>query len=421
MKLDRIQVLNYKCLRYIDQELSSFQILVGPNASGKSTFLDVLVFLQDLLREGLPAAVAKRARTGRELVWRMETEAFEFGVEFGLPEAVRKQCKEPYERIRYEVRIGTDQERVLSLLLENLWLIRKANGKQEDKRSFELELFPQEAHPPKSIVLEPKKHTPAGWRKVLSRKEKGGLYVRSETTDWNFPLAIGRDRAGLTLIPEEEDRFPASTWLRRRLTEGVQFLMLNSQVMRWPCRPDAPRTFQPDGSNLPVVVENLQKNKPKQFERWVEHLRTVLPEIKTVWVKEREEDRYRYLVIERQEEEFLPSWLLSDGTLRLFALTLLAYLPEEKGIYMVEEPENGIHPQALEAVYQSLCSVYEGQVLCATHSPILLNLASPEELLCFARTRSGCTDIVPGNKHPRLKDWKKGVVLGDLLASGILG
>ncbi|GIX46024.1 MAG: hypothetical protein KatS3mg131_0235 [Candidatus Tectimicrobiota bacterium] len=247
------------------------------------------------------------------------------------------------------------------------------------------------------------------------------MYVRSETTDWNFPLAVGYERAGLHMVPEEEARFPASTWLRQTLTKGVQFLMLNSQAMRWPCRPDAPRTFQPDGSNLPLVVDSLQKSSPRQLERWVQHLRTVLPEIKTVTVKEREENRYRYLAVETRDGWQLPSWLLSDGTLRLFALTLLAYLPEEKGISMVEEPENGIHPRALEAVYQSLSSVYEGQVLCATHSPILLTLARPEELLCFARTESGATDIVPGDQHPRLKEWREGVVLGDLLASGILG
>lgn len=88
---------------------------------------------------------------------------------------------------------------------------------------------------------------------------------------------------------------------------------------------------------------------------------------------------------------------------------------------MVEEPENGIHPRALEAVYQSFASVYEGQILCATHSPILLNIAEPRELLCFARTESGATDIVSGDRHPQLREWKKSVPLGDLLASGILG
>jgi predicted ATPase len=427
MSIHKIEVLGYKCLRYVTQELRPFQILVGPNASGKSTFLDVLVFLQDLLRDGLEGAVEKRARSVRELTWKMESEHFELAVELALPDSVRERLalprksggersKEPYSKIRYEVRVGTDPEGVLSLRVENLFLLREERDTEPQPP-----LFPREPAPPDKIVKEPREHTPAGYRKILRRTEEGRLYVRSETTDWNFSLAVARERAGLNLIPEEEERFPASNWLRRFLTKGVQFLMLNSLAMRWPCRPDAPWTFQPDGSNLPRVVENLRKSDPRELERWVRHLQTVLPEIQGVTVKEREEDRYRYLVVETREGRGLPSWLLSDGTLRLFALTLLAYLPEEKGIYMVEEPENGIHPAALEAVYQSLSSVYEGQVLCATHSPILLNMAKPEEILCFARAESGATVIVPGDWHPVLKEWRREVALGDLLASGILG
>ena len=37
----RLQVLHYRAFKYIDIELSRFHILVGPNASGKSSFLDV--------------------------------------------------------------------------------------------------------------------------------------------------------------------------------------------------------------------------------------------------------------------------------------------------------------------------------------------------------------------------------------------
>lgn len=64
-----------------------------------------------------------------------------------------------------------------------------------------------------------------------------------------------------------------------------------------------------------------------------------------------------------------PSWLVSDGTLRFLALTLLAYLPDPAGPYLIEEPENGIHPRNVETVFESLSSVYDAQVLLATHSP----------------------------------------------------
>src|SRR5512136_2903852 len=103
--------------------------------------------------------------------------------------------------------------------------------------------------------------------------------------------------------------------------------------------------------------------------------------------------------------EMVPSWTASDGTLRLLALTLPAYLPNMRGIYLIEEPENGIHPRAVETLFQSLSSVYNAQVLLATHSPVILSLAKAEQVLCFAKTLEGATDIVPGDQHPALRDW----------------
>ena len=47
--IKRIEALNYRALKHISQTLKPFQILVGPNASGKSTFLDVVALLRRLV------------------------------------------------------------------------------------------------------------------------------------------------------------------------------------------------------------------------------------------------------------------------------------------------------------------------------------------------------------------------------------
>lgn len=90
-------------------------------------------------------------------------------------------------------------------------------------------------------------------------------------------------------------------------------------------------------------------------------------------------------------------------------------------VSLVEEPENGIHPRAVETVFQSLSSVYAAQVLLATHSPLILSIARPEQVLCFAKTREGASDIVRGSEHPALLHWKGEVDLGTLFAGGVLG
>ena len=105
----------------------------------------------------------------------------------------------------------------------------------------------------------------------------------------------------------------------------------------------------------------------------------------------------------------------------MLALTLPAYLPELRGIYLIEEPENGIHPKAVETVFQSLSSVYDAQILMATHSPVILGISKVSDVLCFAKTREGATDIVAGNLHPALAKWQGETNLGVLFAAGVLG
>ena len=414
-----IEALRYRCLRYVRQEMDPFQVLVGPNASGKSTFLDVVAFLGDLLREGLVQAVRSRSPNLSNLVWMEEGSQFEVAVELDIPaEQGSRLPPNGYVRARYEVAVGLDSKGELSILGETLWL----SGGQELAEPPQRELFPHPQEPPEMIVLPERRKTPPGWKKTVTKKaESGNDYFFSETTGWQNPFRLGPQRPALANLPEDEDRFPVSIWVKRLLMEGVQRLVLNSEAMRRPAPPGSPTKFQPDGSNLAWAIESLSRRDPQGFERWIAHVRTALPDLKTVETIEREEDKHRYLRVTYQTGLKAPSWTVSDGTLRLLALTLIAYLREPGRIYLIEEPENGIHPRAVETVFQSLSSAYESQILCASHSPVILSLAEPDQVLCFGRTPEGATDVVRGSEHPNLRDWKRGTDLGTLFASGVLG
>ena len=80
-----------------------------------------------------------------------------------------------------------------------------------------------------------------------------------------------------------------------------------------------------------------------------------------------------------------------------------------------------MHPLAIEAIYDSLSSVYDAQVLLATHSPVLVSLVDPRRVLCFAKTETGATDIVRGDMHPSLTNWRGEPNLSVLFAGGVLG
>ena len=421
----RIQALNYRSLRYIDQGLRPFQILVGPNASGKSTFLDVIAILGDLLRTDLDTAVRgdsrleipMRAPDPRHLVWLRRGDHFELAVDLAIPEQLIESRNGKHERIRYEMVFNVGESPGIEV--ENVWLL---TGTTKAASARQLSIFPSPEPAPDHIVRQPNKRTPDGWRKIVSRGEAGKAYFRSETTNWNAPFALSSQKAALATLPEDRERFPVALWLRDVLQSGVQRIALSGEAMRCPSPPTRKHGYLPDGSNLPYVVERLERQNKKQYARWLEHVREGLPDIDSVTTQERPEDRHRYLVLRYRNGLEAPSWLVSDGTLRMLALTLLAYTSDvHGGIYLIEEPENGIHPRAVETVYQALSSVYGAQVLLATHSPVILGMANLDDLLCFARDTDGATDVVSGVDHPSLKAWKGTLDLSSLFAAGVLG
>lgn len=414
----RVEALRYRALRYLRRDIGNFAILVGPNASGKSTFLDVIRFLGDLLKDGLEAAVRLRSPNLQNLVWMQEGRTLELAVEIEIPEERRQKLPQNgYQRARYEVAIGVGEGGEIALNAETLWL-KPADQPKPSQR----ELFPSPSPPPETILAAEGKRSPPGWKKVVTKRAESGIdYFLSETTGWNNPFRLGPHRAALANLPEDEERFPVATWVKRTLMEGIDFLLLNSEVMRRPSPPGSPKDFRPDGSNLPQAVQNLVTSNNSIFRLWIDHVRTALPNIVDIKIIERPEDRHSYLQLEYDTGLRAPSWTVSDGTLRLLALTLIAYLPTSSRIYLIEEPENGIHPQAVETIYKSLASSYASQILCATHSPVLLSLAEPEEILCFAQAENGAVDIVSGAEHPNLRDWRRDVDLGSLFATGMLG
>ncbi len=413
--INKIEALYYKGFKYINVDLKPFNVLVGPNASGKSSLLDILIFLKDILNSGPAAAVQKRSSNFMELIWNQEKDYFEFAIEFIIPPKKNDQ----YRYARYEISLAQDPTEGIIIRNENLWLLKSRNGSvYKSPRPRQLKMFPQDPDAPDHIVMQRKK-TPSGWRKVISKSSKGNDYFKSENTDWNILYRFGPKKASLARVPDDETRFPIAIWVKNILAEGIQLLQLNSVNMLWPCRPDAPVLFEPDGSNLPKVIKYLQENHCEAFSRWVEHVSTALNDVSQIDIVERPEDRHLYIQI-RYLNNTIPSWLLSDGTLRLLAQTVIAYLPESDKVYIIEEPENGLHPLALETAIQSLSSIYDNQIILATHSPVVLRLSEPKDILCFSKTPSGTIDVVGGEKHPKLKDWKRDVDLATLHAAGVL-
>jgi predicted ATPase len=417
----RIQARGYRSLKSIDQRVGRMQALVGPNASGKTTFLDVIGFMSELVRNRGDVRETVLARSGSfdKLVWQgaADRTTFELAVESPIPKDVQSRMsedKQQFTHLRYEIEVGLNaQANEIGLNHESLWLTTAPADTPEPQR----DLFPDVPSKPQTLL------TPQGaGRRVAIKKTPGGNdnYYPDGEESYKPSFKLGRSKAALAHIPAVDKSFPAGIWFRDLLEKGVQNVVLNSQMIRQPSPPGLGIKFQSDGSNLPWVIAELRRD-PSRYERWIAHVRTALEDIRDIDVVERDEDRHRYIVVKYVTGAEVPSWLVSDGTLRLLALTIPAYLSDLDGVFLVEEPENGIHPRAIETVIQSLSSIYNGQVLIATHSPVALNMLEAREVLCFAKDPSGATDVVAGSAHPGLKEWKRGQPdLGVLFAAGIL-
>jgi len=421
----QLEVKGLRALRYVSVDFDPFLVMVGPNACGKSTLFDALLLVRDVLASGLDAAVfgstrlnvSPRAVDPRDLTWLRQGGGVEIAVTLELPSEIAAKLGKRYRFARYELGIHTDER--LGFDHETLWLCDEIKRHEKEQQM----LFPVPGAPPDHIVLPQNKKSPPGWRKVVSKVvESGNDYFRSETSDWNNLFRLGPSKSALANLPEDEQKFPAATWAKRVLMEGIHRLMLNAEKMRMPSPAGSPSDFLPDGSNLPWVVHALDtKGGSTTKQEWVAHLATTLDDLEDVETREKPEDRSRYIQLRYKTGLTAPSWLLSDGTLRLLALTLLAYAPTTPSLVLIEEPENGIHPKAMETLMQSLSSVYDAQVLCATHSPVVLSLLRSRQILCFGKTEEGAVDIVRGHEHPRLREWQSALNLGELFATGVLG
>jgi len=371
----RIEAVGYRCLKEISQELNPFEILVGPNGSGKSAFLDVIQLLGDFVRYGLSGAILRRSPTFQDLVWSRQGGRFRFRADLNPPGDLRK--------LSYTVSFVLDgHARGLAVSDESATVVRHDGSQAVMARSgdvvqytseFGQEVFTHRANPNFSAVP-------------------------------NFPT---------------DDAFPSLAWLREFFMERISVIKLDPKELATPSPPERALDFVNAGASLAWQIPHLQDRNPAAMEAWTAHVRTALPDVCRIESVLQSWDSRRFAALQYKNGIQVPSWLLSEGTLRLLALTILAYLPDVRGTYLVEEVENGVHPAAVETIQQSLSSIYGAQVLVSTHSPVLLSMAVPEQILCFSKTPEG-TKIIRGNEHPALKDWQGEVSLGTMVASGIL-
>jgi len=427
--ISRIEAYNYRCFARLAVDIGRYRVLAGANGSGKTTLLDIPMLLGDLVRAERvgdaflrpnPRHPSPRATSFGELVYGGRGADIGFTLEMRLPSDIESTLagldtassrRPPPTHLRYEVR--------LEVFTHGLEVVEEY-----------LYLFPPEALPSPGVPLQGRdaggrRGAAAKWRPVIRRRQGPATEIFAETTTRSplpADLRIEPSQLALASVPADPGLFPAARWFIGLLRGQAVNYDPNWAALRRPAVPGDPSELLPDGRNTPWLVLALAQDDPDRFRLWIDHVRTALPQVADISVREREEDHHAYFVVDYAGGYRVTSSGLSDGTLRILALSLLPYLPASAlpDLLVTEEPETGIHPQAIETVVQSLSSVLDSQVWVSTHSPIVLAKTTLSDVLIARLDDSGEADVIAADQHPRLRDWQGGLDLGSLLAAGVL-
>lgn len=190
-----------------------------------------------------------------------------------------------------------------------------------------------------------------------------------------------------------------------------QFHNTSRVKQRW--NMDDNRWLKEDGANLAPFLLRLKDQETKAYQRIVSTMRQLVPFFAD-FVLEPLGDSLLLQWREVGSDVVFASYQASDGMLRLMSLLALLLQPEDDvpDVLFIDEPELGLHPQAVEVVASLLKPVsLNRQVFVATQSPFMVDQFLPEDVVVVDR-REGDPLSVAWLRMNSKTGWKTSRVAG---------
>lgn len=360
--VDWITIEGFRSIRSLEKlALGPINVLIGANGSGKTKFVETFSFLRAISAGRLRRYVLWSGGAGRLL-------------HFGHLRTPRMTLHLAFAENREQYRIDLRATSVdgLEIARETTWSRDSANGS-----------------PPREERLAP---------------DSGG--------------EAGVSRVGST---------GAADLIRRRL-DGLRVYHFHDTSVHAPLRRTAnvhDRHFlHADGGNLPAFLYLLREEFPDSYEFIRKTVRLANPFLGDLVLKPFGDagDAIRLQWTHRDSSAIFDVSAMSDGTLRLLALATLFLQPVtlRPRLILLDEPELGLHPYAIELLAAMTRSASKkSQVVLATQSPAVVDHFEPEQIL--VSERHGDHTTVRRVEAEPLARWLADYSLGELWEKGYFG
>lgn len=182
------------------------------------------------------------------------------------------------------------------------------------------------------------------------------------------------------------------------------------------------RFLREDAANLAAFLCMLEKREPNHFQNIVETVRQVAPFLKRFKLEPSalNPEKIRLEWEENGSDTYFSAAALSDGTLRFICLTTLLLQPTPPSIILVDEPELGLHPAAIQVLAGLLESAAtRTQLMVATQSVTLINQLRPENV--WVVDREDGQSVFRHLKDVDMSAWLEDYGLGELWEKNIFG
>jgi predicted ATPase len=366
--IERIVIENFKSFGdKVEIKLNKFNVLVGPNNSGKSNFLDALRFLSEIIKGSIGDAL-KRRGSYKSVVFNGEENR---EIEFLINARVDNSNIEYYIKIKPPADL---KEEYLKLNGKELIIVK--NGKD------------------------------LWWSDVTNKYETFPF----------FSLSDSRLRYVKMTDHLLQQRFKEIRWFGEIL-ERIEVYNFDLRKLKQKVKIGKVTKLNSDGSNLSAAMHFLRNKDREAYEELERLLKSAVPEIKYLETPPTEQGEANLEIVEENLDKRIDLSEISDGILWLLAHIYVFLSPEPPSLVCFEEPSSFVHPRILQILVNIFKSV-GAQVIVTTHNPFFVNLVEPEDLIIFEKIegKTKCKRIE--NPEEMKKRIIKDIPLGEIWYSG---